>query len=213
MGVLKDDSLLKGVSGRIGNLIFYNVGDKTYVRGFTKKPFNPQSPDQTLQRNRLVAAQTFFQSVKGCILYEVLNLAAREQKKRSGYHLFLKLNINAFGEGGYVDYSLMTFAQGKLQLPYNFNAGIGEERKVDLSWDTTLGQSTSRETDRLLVAAVFADEPFRVVMLDGVDTVRRGGCAQLCLPEGKQGTVHLYCFFGNRDLQAFSDNRYFCIPF
>lgn len=211
MGVIKDDSILKGFSGRIDNLVFYNVNGKTCVRNATQDLSDPKTPKQLLQRNRLIGAQTFFQSVKGCILYEVFNRAAREQKSRSGYHYFLKLNTNVFGEGCYVDYSLMTLAAGSRQLPYDFTAGVNDEGQVELQWTNGREQSTALGTDRLLVAAVLPEEPFRAVMLEGVQAMRQDGHALVALPEGSRGKVHLYCFFGSKDLQTFSGNRYFCV--
>lgn len=211
MGTVKNDSLLNGASGRIDDLVFYTVDGKTYFRRNCKTPANPKTPRQTLQRNRIVSAQTFFQSVKKCILYDVLNISARRQKLRSGYHLFLKLNTNAFGEEEYIDYSLMTFAQGGLQLPYDFQLHTEADEQIWLTWTDNPEQSTAGEADRLLVAAVLPDEPFRVVMLEGINAVRGDGRAELPLPTTAKGAVHLYCFFAQCGGRAFSCDRYFCV--
>lgn len=211
MGKLDSSSVMKGAKGKVGNLIFYTVNGETLFRQCPESPSNPKSPKQMLQRYRMVCTQTLFLSVKKCILYDVLNKAAILQKKRSGYHLFLKLNTNAFGEDDFIDYSLLTFAQGALQLPFNFRLTGWRDGQAELVWSDNGGQTTAKGDDRLMVAAVFPDEPFRVVMLPGIEAVRSEEHALIPLDEAVKGDIQLYCFFAGSDLQSFSDDRYFCI--
>ena len=211
MGTLDPSSLMNGANGKVGNIVFYHVDGKTYYRCCSENPKNPKTPKQLLQRYRMICAQTLFKSVKKCLLYDILNRAATLQKRRSGYHLFLKLNTNAFGEDEFIDYSLLTFAQGALQLPFNFQLVGSNSSRVELEWTNNNEQTTAKGSDRLLVAAVFPDEPFRVVMLPETETTRKDEHAVIPLDETIDGDVQLYCFFANSDLQDFSDNRYFCI--
>lgn len=76
------------ISGRIGDHIFYAVGDKRYVRRAPAKVSNPRSPAQCLQRWRQVCVQTLFRSVKGTLFQRAADEAAVRLGKRSGYHLF-----------------------------------------------------------------------------------------------------------------------------
>ena len=108
------------ISGRIGDHIFYAVGDKRYVRRAPVKVSNPRSPAQCLQRWRQVCVQTLFRSVKGTLFQRAAGEAAVRLGKRSGYHLFLSRNINAFGEGDRVDYAKLSFGGACLQLPDGF---------------------------------------------------------------------------------------------
>ena len=96
-------SKLRHISGRIGDHIFYAVGDKRYVRRAPAKVSNPRSPAQCLQRWRQVCVQTLFRAVKGTLFQRAADEAAVRLGKRSGYHLFLSRNINAFGEELIVD--------------------------------------------------------------------------------------------------------------
>ena len=59
------------ISGRIGDHIFYAVGDKRYVRRAPVKVSNPRSPAQCLQRWRQVCVQTLFRSGSGRIYARV----------------------------------------------------------------------------------------------------------------------------------------------
>lgn len=211
MGTLDSSSFMHGASGKVGNIILYKVDGKTYFRQCPEHPDNPRSPKQILQRRRMICAQTIFKSVKKCLLYDVLNKAASLQKRRSGYHLFLKLNTNAFSEDEFIDYSLLTFAQGSLQLPFNFRLAGSGPSQAELEWTNNKEQTTAKGSDRLLVAAVFPDEPFRVVLLPGINAMRRDEHALIPLDETVKGEIQLYCFFASSDLQSFSDDRYFCI--
>ena len=80
---------------------------------------DPQTEKQLRQRAKFPAVQAFYQSVKSGILKEVYDLAAKEEGRRSGYHLFMHFNIAAFGENGFIDYSLLRLAHGIQQLPYS----------------------------------------------------------------------------------------------
>ena len=64
------------ISGRIGDHIFYAVGDKRYVRRAPAKVSNPRSPAQCLQRWRQVCVQTLFRSVKGTLFQRAADEAA-----------------------------------------------------------------------------------------------------------------------------------------
>ncbi|MEG0796138.1 MAG: DUF6266 family protein [Odoribacter sp.] len=209
MGTLLPSSPLYGCSGRVGDFILYTVGGKTFFRYGPQKIGNPRTEKQCLQRGRISAAQTLFRSVKCCILYDVENRAARLQGKRSGYHLYLSRNTRAFGKGEYVDYSQLTFTEGVLQLPYDLRMQMTAKDTAVFSWLDNSGQTTANADDRLMMAAVFPDEPFRVEMLTSIRAVRGDGGAVIALPQRGE-KVHLYCFFASADGTAFSADRYFC---
>lgn len=201
---------MKGISGRVGNHVFYTVGDKTYVRSLPEKVGNPRSPAQSLQRWRQVCVQTLFRSVKGTLLLAAANEAAAQLKVRSGYHLFLSRNINAFGEGDNVDYGRLCFGGVRLQLPAHFACEAAGEGCVRLTWEAEVAMTTAAPDDRLLVAAVLPEEPYRLVMLEGVEAQRSGLQADVRLP-GVRGEVHLYCLFTSASGEAFSPDVHFCV--
>lgn len=205
-----ESSLLKGISGRLGEYVFYTVGDKTYVRRVPEKVSNPRTPAQTLQRWRQVCVQTLYRSVKGTLLQAAAGEAAAHLKVRSGYHLFLSRNINAFGEGDNVDYGRLCFGGVRLQLPPHMVCEAAGAGRVRLAWQAEVAMTTAAPDDRLLVAAVLPEEPYRLVMLEGVEAVRSGRQAEVRLPD-VQGEVHLYCLFVSAAGEAFSPDVHFCV--
>ena len=145
-------SKLRHISGRIGDHIFYAVGDKRYVRRAPVKVSNPRSPAQCLQRWRQVCVQTLFRSVKGTLFQRAAGEAAVRLGKRSGYHLFLSRNINAFGEGDRVDYAKLSFGGACLQLPDGFTCVQNEAGHWELAWQAGIPMATAAPDDRLIVA-------------------------------------------------------------
>ena len=146
------------ISGRIGDHIFYAVGDKRYVRRAPIKVSNPRSPAQCLQRWRQVCVQTLFRSVKGTLFQRAAGEAAVQLGKRSGYHLFLSRNINAFGEGDRVDYAKLSFGGACLQLPDRFACVQNETGHWELVWQAGIPMATAAPDDRLIVAAICAQK-------------------------------------------------------
>lgn len=206
---LVDGSLLKGFSGKIDGLIVYTVGEKTYARKKPEKVRDPKTGKQLRQRAKFPAVQAFYQSVKSGILKKVYDLAAKEEGSRSGYHLFMHFNIMAFGESGFIDYSLLRLAHGMQQLPYSLEVKTVSEDGVEFSWLDNSLTMMAQASDHLMVAAVFDDDPFQVVMLDGITACRKDGWASVKLPGGSWTTAHLYCFFGTGDRKRFSASKYF----
>lgn len=213
MGILDSSSPLHGASGRVGDLVLYQVNGKTCFRRRPRKSGAVFSEKRILQQNRMIGAQTLFLSVKTCVLYDVFNLAAREQNLRSGYHLFLKRNLRAFGENGTIDYSLLSLSEGNCQFPHHFRPEGGQGKQVRLVWEVQPELSNRQGKDRLMVAAIFSEEPYRIVMLPETGALRRDGQACFFLPAEGNGQAHLYCFFAGETGKSFSAGRYVSVDY
>lgn len=208
---LMDKSLLKGFSGELDGMIIYTVGKKTYARKKPEHVQDPKTESQMRQRAKFPAIQAFYQSVKSTVLKDIFDLAAREEEKRSGYHLFMHLNIRTFDKGNFIDYSLLSLATGSQQLAYSLELVGQQGNRVEFSWSDNSASLTAQASDRLMVAAVFDDEPYRAVVLDDVSAVRGDCWASIALPGDGWNNAHLYCFFGTEDRKRFSASKYFKI--
>ena len=87
----------------------------------------------------------------------------------------------------------------------------GDETYALFSWIDNSGSVTAQATDRLLVAAIFDDEPYSPVVLEMDRSCRGDGAGVVNLPEGTWKTVHLYCFFASETERRYSPCRYFSI--
>ena len=201
--------LLQSLSGKVDNYVICHSGNKTYVRRRPERMTNPKSEGQMAQRAKLTGGQAMYRMLKNSVLKEVNDIAARENDKRSGYLWFLHANMNAFGADNYIDYSLLRLTAGSLQQVFALEMTRADEKRLELKWMNNSCTVTSQSTDRLMVAAIFDDEPFTPVMLPGVKAVRKDGYAFVNLPEGEWQTVHLYCFFGMEGGKRYSPCVYF----
>ena len=64
MGIIDPSSPLFGASGKIGNVVLYTVGGKTYFRSVPVRKKYEASEAVQAQHGRLVGAQTMYKSVK-----------------------------------------------------------------------------------------------------------------------------------------------------
>lgn len=208
---LVDKSLLKGFSGKVDGMIIYNVGKKTYARKKPEHVHDPKTEKQMRQRAKFPAIQAFYQSVKMSVLKDVFDVAAREEEKRSGYHLFMHLNIRAFDKDNFIDYSLLHLSSGCQQLAYSLELVGVQGNRVEFSWSDNTASLTAQASDRLMVATVFDEDPYRAVVLDDVNAVRGDCWASVALPGEGWKNAHLYCFFGTEDRKRFSASKYFKI--
>ena len=87
MGIIDPSSPLFGASGKIGNVVLYTVGGKTYFRSVPVRKKYEASEAVQAQHGRLAGAQTMYKSVKRGMLKEVFHAEARRLGVRSGYNL------------------------------------------------------------------------------------------------------------------------------
>ena len=199
------------ISGKLGDFVLYRVGGKTYLRKRPKRREKAPSEGQARQQSKLSGAMVMYRFVKQCKLKQVFAAWAKETGARSGYNLFLSKNMNAFGEEDYVDYGLLTLAGGSLQLPNELAVTDMADRRLGFAWvDNTSGE-TARGDDRMLVAVITDDEPYRVLMPEERTGRRQDGQGCVVLPEGEWQTAHVYVFFGAAEGRKYSPGVYFRI--
>lgn len=202
-------NLPSGLSGKIGKLIFYQVGNKTYMRRSPKRVRQPNTKGQLLQRSKVTGAQVVYRFVKGGELERVFAAWAMREGAWSGYHLFMSKNMNAFGLGNYVDYGKLVFSGGELQLPHELELVEVTTERVGFSWKDNSAGMTAGKDDRLRAVWMTDDEPYRVVMAESVSGMREEGRGSLVLPEGDWKVMHVYVFFSSEDGTRYSPSVYF----
>ncbi|MFR4037743.1 MAG: hypothetical protein ACLTZT_08070 [Butyricimonas faecalis] len=62
------NSLLRGLSGRIGNTIFYRNGNQDCIRSYPLEYHDANTPEQQKNRKRLTVALRFYQQLKETLL-------------------------------------------------------------------------------------------------------------------------------------------------
>lgn len=199
-------NLSETLRGRLGNMIFYSRGGKTFARSRPLKVNDADTPLQQQQRRRMRDVTAFYKVVRQSPLYPVWRLAAAKLAM-SGMNFFVKQNIAAFsGEGRVTDYEKLHFSWGRLPQADCFRSVYrAEGRRVEVQWENATLLSGHRYSDRLMVVALFEGDEFTVLTeANGEGGRRSDGRACFPLPEGYPPLRKVYCFFAAADGNAYS---------
>ena len=105
----------ENIRGKIGNSIFYRVGSVTRVRSVAARYADANTSKQRESRSRLRVAIRFYHRLAETELRKVWYLATKGTGK-SGYNLFLKLNMMIFKPDGKIgDFARLQLTVGRLQ--------------------------------------------------------------------------------------------------
>ncbi|WP_430972407.1 hypothetical protein [Sunxiuqinia rutila] len=202
------DGLLGSVSGKLGPLVVVKRGDTSYVRAAPQYSKDSWSDRQKQHRQRFKAVNTFCQQYKQQVIVPIWN---RLSGNSSGYHMFLKANMPAFGHQGQLeDPSLLHFADGSLPLPFKLGVAVRPDGsdQLEVSWLNDEGIASIRLSDELWYITTSADG-FQGPYESGLHRSAQGGL--LTLPEESSSYDGIYLFFASPDRGAFSPDRFLVI--
>ena len=191
----------ENIRGKVGNSVFYRVGSITRVRSAAANYLDANTIKQQENRSRLRVAIRFYQRLVEIGLQEAWYLATQGTGK-NGYNFFLKLNMMVFKPNGKIgDFARLQLTVGMLQKVNHLMACVDEEDAVVLSWEKAENLPSAGMEDELVVVVLYADRSFS-------PETRGDGKATFRLP-GRRGTaVHLYCFFREKNGEAYSPSQY-----
>jgi hypothetical protein len=205
-------AILKGgvdgpISGLVGTVICYKVGEVNYVRGkIGQRSKNSWSEKQVLHRKRISGVGSFWKSL-------AKNPARASWRAAAGllpgFSLFLKTNFAAFSsDGSQVDLEYLHLSTGPLPLPHLLKASVTEGNPTlwEASWLNDTGKGLAKLNDELLVMVV-RDGKFSNSIATGA---KRGDkSASVQLPNG-EGTVQgIYLSFSSSDRTSYSPDQFF----
>ena len=198
----------ENIRGKVGNTVFYRVGDETRVRGTSGNYLDANTREQQDCRSRLRTAVRFYQRVPRGGVRETWKIAAEDAGK-NGYNLFMKQNMMVFKPNGKIgDFSRLQLTAGSLQKVDNLVATAGEDNTVTLAWEKEADLPTARVDDRLMVVVLYGNRSFTPVPVEGIAASRGEGKAVFRLRREKGIAAHLYCFFGAKEGRAYSESQY-----
>jgi len=198
----------KGLSGRIGNLVFVNSCGITYVRALPRerKP-SEWSADQKKHRDCFAGVVKYASRMMVPFIKPIWNIADPNSKR--GFNLFVKANKPAFGTNGNVtDPGLLRFSAGSLLLPVGLNAVLSTSNLIVINVNWKNKMVGSRSSDRLMVVFYNTHE-----LLVPVETgfTRKDEQAQIPIPENHGKEIYLYLFFKSADEILYSNDKVFKI--
>lgn len=198
----------KQIRGRVGNTIFYQVGNETRVRSTAFQYTDANTEEQQANRSRLRVAIRFYQRLAETLLRDTWKIAAADSGK-SGYNLFMKMNMMVFKPDGKIgDFSHLQLAEGLLQKVNHLSAIADNPNTVTLTWESDSDISSARATDRLIVVVLYDNRSFSPVVIEGIQAIREDERATFHLNRQQGATAHLYCFFREKAGKAYSPSQY-----
>lgn len=198
-----------GLSGLVGNVVFYSYNGETYFRSVPRKrPKNKRTERQVLNQQRFSAVKEFWSRFDNSPVQGIWKVA---EKGKRGDNLFVSTNMPAFAPGGaLIDPERLHFSAGQLPLPYRFAAkrSAGDPNKVEVSWKDDPGSDLAWSDDQLMMM-IGHDGEFAGPVATGA--LRKQESAVIQLPT-VSGTVQgIYLFFASEKRKMYSVDQYFGI--
>lgn len=196
------------LSGRVGNLVYFVINGKQYVRAWVK-PSNPRTPLQKRHRAKMMTCGKFFGPLKSVILigYQGTTGDLEEYNESTKYHLATALEETTPPDSE--DYSFrvipekVKLSRGDIQKPEIFSCTrTGNE--LTLTWNSELGRVSNRLTDTIALVACI---PGKSVFTDFHVGTRKEGTGTLILPKEFKVPALIWVFYWNGQKGAEPDRR------
>jgi hypothetical protein len=191
------------VSGKVGNVVFFQLNGETFVRGIQQRENDSWTPAQQAHRKRVSQVSQLWRHIKHSQIPAIWNLG---DEKMNGYALFLKTNMPAYAsDGSLVDAREIKLATGNLLLPQEFTASRKRpnELLITTSWQNKAQPKGERLEDELMVISSTGNA-YTDVMATGIHRKSLGG--EFALPALNIPITHIYLFFASRDRKEYSES-------
>lgn len=192
-----------GISGRLGQVVFYQHKGKNCMRSLPASKNKTSSPLQLQNRRRFLKMMQFSQQFKFVVIPQIWNTAS---KTLSGQQLFMKTNKGAFDkEGNLTDPTRILISVGKLTLPFAMIVKRQEANpgSIVVRWaqDSSGGKMTA--WDELMVIA-YGQGQYSDIQSTSIRRGDSGGTFEL--PPLSVPITHLYLFFSSLDRRNYSES-------
>ncbi|HEY3373382.1 MAG TPA: hypothetical protein VGK10_21235 [Prolixibacteraceae bacterium] len=189
------------VSGKIGNVVFFQLNGKGYVKAAPQRKKDSWTEDQQLYRKRISKASGLWRALRSEQISKIWNTAAEQM---NGYAWFMKLNMPALAmDGTLIDPKLIKVSDGRLPIAQQLKA----ERQIDnpstivVNWQNDPHLKGERLQDELMVVS-YADGQFSHVTATGLVRSAKGGSFKM--PVQPVNASHLYLFMASGNGEEYS---------
>lgn len=196
-----------GLSGKADGMVYSNVNGQTIVRKAPRFKKDSFTPGMLLNQQRFREVNSFCARFKDSVIPQIWN---GTNKRMSGYALFLKTNMPAFGRDGTLeDVTRIRLSMGNLAFPQGFEARRSEtdNNRVEVSWPKELHVGGVHLKDELMLISA-GDGEYSDILDTGILRGQLGGSFELpvltLLPA--PSPMHLYLFFGSKDHRDYSES-------
>ena len=198
--------------GKMGNLIYYTVNGKTYVRRARKRPGRqgkPRTEKQKALSGRFRLVQKVYSFYMQTVSADIWRIAARAQGRR-GQNLFCEVNSGCFEAGvGIASPETFRFSEGELLLPWGMQVeGLGGGR-FRATWTDERELARTAASDRLKVGVFYPSTPTGLYWAEEMSGTRGDGCGEFRLDTSSDTEAHVYLFFAREDGGAYTPSMHF----
>ena len=196
------------VSGRVGNVVYYQLRGKSYVRAIPLRKKDSWTPAQQLHRKRISKVGELWKQLKSTRIAQIWNLASEEM---NGYAYFMKINLSAFGaDCNLTDPRELQLSTGKLRLPLELEAERTSpgSNTITVSWINDPQLKGIRLQDELMMVSS-ANGIYSVLTPAGLKRSSLGGL--FTLPVKPVDATHVYLFFASQDGMDYTESVCFQI--
>lgn len=194
-------------------MITYKVKEENRVRSKPLEYHDANTLEQQNSRRRLRVVNEFYSRLKDTPIIEIWRIAAIPTPS-DRYTLFRKINTNVFLPDGKIgDFSSLHLAKGTLPQALNMQMEIDTEDNITLTWTNHIEHTTCRDNDTLGIIALYDHLSFSPGLLEDIAATRKDEKTVFHVDRKKGVPLHLYCFFGSPEKDAYSDDRYFKVTF
>lgn len=191
------------VSGKMRNVVFYQMNGKNYVRSAPITNENTWNEEQKMRRKRIVKVSALWRALKSEQFTRSWNTAAREM---NGYAWFVKANMPALEmDGTVIDARLLKVSDGKLPIDPMLSAEPmeGDASAVKVSWQNDPHTKGERLKDELMTIS-YDGEKFSAITATGLKRNQLQG--SFTLPVKPTNPGYFYLFFASEDRNSFSES-------
>ena len=205
MATLKN-GILSGFSGKVGNVVGYQVGENFYIRSLPKARKNFTEKER-INQAKFKLVQTYLHPFG-----DVLKAGFKDHyTKTGGFRAALAYTRKEALKGDdahfYIDPAALKISGGCLEQAINPAVVFGEDREVLISWDTTEINSKN-EADQLMLL-IYDAENFNAMTKVFNGAFRKDGGLNVKLKDNMQGVkLDIYIGFVAADRSAQSDSQY-----
>jgi len=197
----------EGLSGLVGNVVFYSYKGETYVRSRPrKKSKNSWSERQLLAQKRFAALKAFWGRFDHSPIQEIWRVA--DENIRGDNH-FLRTNKVAFSpDGTLTDPQRLHLTAGSLPLPGKLTAVLSavDPSILEVTWQDDPGSAIAWSDDELMIM-IGHDGEFKGPLATGV--LREQEAAVIQLPTVTGAIQGIYLFFASEERKLYSGDVYF----
>lgn len=190
--------LLDGLRGKIGNVIFYRVGEEVRIRSRSSRYRDAKTPEQQAQRSRVKGVAALYNGLSSQLLVYWKEQAVGTNL--TGYNLFMRSNIHNVGpDGNLLNPQELIIVQGNLPQPSWVKAELTSRGIMQLAWDTDTPEYKNSE-DRLciVVYAPQKEEAPRIRIVESTAIERKTGTFDWSISCDENGPLYFYGFFKSK---------------